>query len=275
MQYLLESKILPCVRLVGEMKYPEGWHRTSAHRSNVFLYMKSGKFEFDLNGRIITLSDGELILFPAGTKYRICACRPSSYVYLHFSPEESPLLAFSGKRPSEDNALLLPEKSAFEDAESRERLERRIDRCIRAFADSDEYREQRLSLALCELMLFVASSFSEQNAPAMPHSVGRMIKYINEHPHEAITLGSLSDMTGLSKQYIMRLFKTYTGDTVTHYINLSKLTYAQRLLRETDLTIEEIAYELGFCGGYYFCRLHKKFFGLTPSEYRAGEENEL
>ncbi len=270
MKYSLATDRMPDVRLVGHNKYPKGWHRTSVHRSNVFLYMYDGVFEFDVEGRALTLSSGELVIFPAGTKYRVTASTDADYAYLHFSGNTPLSLVYEDGNESDEKLLLFSEKTSFNDSgEKKEKLIRRIARCENEFTSSERYAYLKLSAAFFEFLLFVASCNLEKFSPQMPHSVQRMTRYISEHPHESITLVSLSNMTGLSKQYIMRLFKTHVGMTVTHYINTSKLIYAQKLLRESDLNIEEIAYELGFCGSYYFCRLHKKYFGITPSEYRS------
>ncbi len=238
--------------------------------------MKSGRFDFEIGEKKFSLCDGEIILFPAGTKYKISAAADCDYVYMHFSPKFGDLRPFAYSSSAEKNDLLLAEKISFSgNPEKTERLERRISRCENSFVSSEKYASVRLSGEFLSLLIFLAETYSESTQEKLPHSVMRIRKYIFEHPRENITLSSISEMTGLSKQYIMRLFKTHTGETVTHCINSSKLAYAQKLLRESDLNIEEIAYELGFCGSYYFCRLHKKYFGITPSEYRSASEEIL
>lgn len=276
MQYKLKLDTMPSVRLVGKTNYPEGWHKNTVHRSNVFLYMKKGEFVFDLADRSVTLHDNELLLFPAGTKYMITAKASCDYVYLHFSPLSRLSVNESDTSLVNDNEVLLPEKISFSDnPEKRERLMRHITRCENASLASDTYADLRLSSEMTSFILFVATCHSEKNTPRLPHSLIRICDYVNEHISDNITLASISDLTGLSKQYIMRLFKKHMGETVTHYVNSAKLSYAQRLLRESDRNIEEITYELGFCGSYYFCRLFKKHYGMTPSEYRTQSKEEL
>ncbi len=276
MEYLLSLSQLPEVRLVGRMVYPKGWHKVTTHRSNVFLYMKSGRFDFEVGERNFSLSSGEILLFPAGAKYKISAGEDCDFRYLHFSPSTGDLREFANSESPEKETLLMPEKCNFsDDREALERLERRIARCEASFVSADKYSALRLSNDFLSFLLFIAGYHAESLVPELPHTVRRIKKYVDEHLRENITLSSISDMTGLSKQYIMRLFKKYTGETLTHYANASKLAYAQKLLRESDLNIEEIAYELGFCGSYYFCRLHKKYFGITPSEYRESADEIL
>ncbi|HAX73059.1 MAG TPA: DNA-binding response regulator, partial [Firmicutes bacterium] len=50
--------------------------------------------------------------------------------------------------------------------------------------------------------------------------------------------------------------------------NLLKIQYAQKLIKETSLTIAEIAQEIGIDDPYYFSKLFKNKTGLTPTQYK-------
>lgn len=55
--------------------------------------------------------------------------------------------------------------------------------------------------------------------------------------------------------------------TVTEYINNEKLYYACELIRNTSMNISEIADYLGYSDVFYFSKLFKKKFGISPSRY--------
>lgn len=61
-----------------------------------------------------------------------------------------------------------------------------------------------------------------------------------------------------------------TGMTPNNYVRQKRLNEAKRLLEEAEDNISEIAYKTGFGNPYYFTRLFKKEFGMTPSAYRKG-----
>lgn len=97
-----------------------------------------------------------------------------------------------------------------------------------------------------------------------------MIKYIHHNYTNRITLDELSEQFELSKQYIIRLFKERYHQTPIQYIQQYRLYMAKKLMHDSDLTISEIAYQVGFSNPFYFSRLFKRYEGVTPSELRKG-----
>lgn len=73
---------------------------------------------------------------------------------------------------------------------------------------------------------------------------------------------------GLSRAQLHRKLKALTGYSTSHYIRLIRLHKAKDLLRETDLNISQIAYEVGFRDPKYFTRTFTEEFGKTPIETR-------
>ncbi len=70
---------------------------------------------------------------------------------------------------------------------------------------------------------------------------------------------------------LYRKLVAQTGCSPVHFIHQIRLQKACDLIRNTDLTIAEIAYETGFTSPAYFSRLFAKTYGLPPSEYRKTE----
>lgn len=75
----------------------------------------------------------------------------------------------------------------------------------------------------------------------------------------------------VSESHLFRTFKKETGMTVTQYIARLRCQNAAGLLRNGDDSIQEIAAFVGYLDGNYFVKVFKKWFGVTPSEYRAGD----
>lgn len=73
----------------------------------------------------------------------------------------------------------------------------------------------------------------------------------------------------LSPNYFGDLVKKSTGNTAIQHIHLFALKCAKTMLVETNKTVSEIAYSLGFNYPHHFTRLFKKHFNITPMEYRA------
>ena len=95
-----------------------------------------------------------------------------------------------------------------------------------------------------------------------------IIKYINEHISEPITLSSVSSKVNLSKEYTAHIFKEETGKTVTEYINERKLFIAKEMILGTNYPLEHICKRTGYDNYSYFSRVFKKQFDITPRDMR-------
>lgn len=101
------------------------------------------------------------------------------------------------------------------------------------------------------------------------NSVVRDIKeYVHRNYKTEISLADLADHLYLSKEHLSRLFKKETGQNLFSYIMDLKMQEAKRLLTETDHTIDDIAFSLGFHDGNYFSKVFKKNVGTSPGSYR-------
>lgn len=73
----------------------------------------------------------------------------------------------------------------------------------------------------------------------------------------------------MSKSSLNKKIKTTSGFTPNEFIENVKFKFALRLLKQTDLSVKEIAYSSGFNDPKYFTRRFKKEFGLSPKEYKS------
>ena len=86
-----------------------------------------------------------------------------------------------------------------------------------------------------------------------------------------ITLAEIADELHLCPRQVSRILGREYGCTLPELVNRHRLSVAQRLLRQTELEIGEIARQVGFSHENYFYTLFRKRFGVTPCEYRRGE----
>ena len=108
--------------------------------------------------------------------------------------------------------------------------------------------------------------YSEPIAKLLPS-----IAYIEEHYTEKITLEQIAAIQRLAPSYFCRLFKRASGTGFIEYLNFVRICKSERLLSDTDKSILEISFELGFSSVSYFNRLFKRYKNATPSEYRAAQ----
>lgn len=101
-------------------------------------------------------------------------------------------------------------------------------------------------------------------------AVIRAIDYININYTQEITMEELCKISGVSKQHLCRLFRSVLNYRPMEYIAKRRIQAAKELLTNTSVSIEEISEETGFCTSSYFCKLFKRYEGLTPSQFRRG-----
>ena len=103
----------------------------------------------------------------------------------------------------------------------------------------------------------------------IPDNLKKALRYIRNHYTEPISLEALAKHCHLSKQQLIRYFKSAFHVTPIVYITNYKVTRAKDLLfNQPHLTIKEISDELGFDNQHYFARVFLKTTGETPSHYR-------
>lgn len=98
------------------------------------------------------------------------------------------------------------------------------------------------------------------------------INYIYENYCNNITLQDAADYVGVTPNYLGRLFVLHGDKTFTETLNNIRIEKAKELLSNITLPIYAIADKVGFSNSTYFIRVFKRMTGLTPYEYRIGED---
>ncbi len=96
----------------------------------------------------------------------------------------------------------------------------------------------------------------------------RAKEYVNEHLGERLLNDQIAQAMFLNVDYLNRVFKKETGVTLSEYISRKRVDRAKELLLESDMTVSEIALEVGFQSFSYFTKVFKKRTGKEPLKYR-------
>ena len=81
-------------------------------------------------------------------------------------------------------------------------------------------------------------------------------------------MDDLSRHVNISKFYLIRIFKQYTGSTPYEYIKFAKINYCKELLLTTNDSLEQISDSIGYGNASSFIRAFKDITKLTPLEYK-------
>ncbi len=92
--------------------------------------------------------------------------------------------------------------------------------------------------------------------------------FIEEHYHEPISLATVASAVGLTPGHLTTVVRRKTGRSVQRWITERRMAEARRLLRETDLTIELIAAQVGYRQPSFFIKHFRRGHAVTPAVWR-------
>lgn len=108
----------------------------------------------------------------------------------------------------------------------------------------------------------------ERESDSVEERLSVVKNYIESHMQEKISVRDLAELVHINEQYLMRIFKRETGQSILEYITERRIIIASNLLKDTNYSINFIADCVG-CENYsYFTKIFKKYTGFTPREYR-------
>ena len=100
--------------------------------------------------------------------------------------------------------------------------------------------------------------------------INRVLDYIERHIDKELTLEELSNVANFSRFHFHRIFRAMVGETLSRYIQRLRIEKAAaQLTGNPSKSITEIALDCGFSGSAAFSRAFRKFFNITPSEWRT------
>lgn len=101
----------------------------------------------------------------------------------------------------------------------------------------------------------------------------QILEYIDTNclKHD-LSLAVISEKYKVSNSYISKLFKENIGENYYDYVNKKKMQEAKRLIMETDMNLQEISQFVGYVDSKVFRRTFKKYFLISPSDYRKLEK---
>jgi two-component system, response regulator YesN len=98
--------------------------------------------------------------------------------------------------------------------------------------------------------------------------IQKIKQYIIEHSHEDISLDALGSKVGLSPIYISKMFKEKLGINYIDFLTDCRIEKAKKLLANSEKSLKEITFEIGYHEPNYFSKVFKKMCNISPTEYR-------
>lgn len=121
----------------------------------------------------------------------------------------------------------------------------------------------------CLRLIAALQEYVESGSREHSDKVERALRYIEEnYADPGICADRIGDALGLSASYVSRLLRQNTGMGVVDYIHAARLKKAKELLASTDLSVDDIAVQVGFSSRWTLTRSFKRYEETTPGAYR-------
>ncbi len=140
-------------------------------------------------------------------------------------------------------------------------------RALALAAASAGMQELMLTLALLEPEQLVAEPISSRVEKAML----KLIELIDTRLKNALAVPTLAEESGLSQNYLARVFRRRYGMAVPHFILLRRVELARHLLATSKATVKQVAHEVGLPDMQHFNKQFRRLAGMSPSAYRAAQ----
>ncbi|NHN32880.1 response regulator transcription factor [Paenibacillus agricola] len=146
------------------------------------------------------------------------------------------------------------------------------------FAEADALLE-RLSLHLDATVLSINETAEESElqagssilSPSINENFKELLDYVNQHYEDELYLRELSNKFFINYTYCCDLFQKVTKSTFTDYVTRLRMNKAEQMLKESQLSIDEVSRIVGYKDCNYFNKVFKKWFGLTSTSYRKNQ----
>ncbi|MCD8018497.1 MAG: AraC family transcriptional regulator [Clostridiales bacterium] len=119
----------------------------------------------------------------------------------------------------------------------------------------------------CNWLMQVITEVFRQNCVMKYVHMNQVYQYIENNKTREISLTELSEQAGISGGYLSRIFKKYYNISVVDYIHLRKIHLAKYYMASSEMNISDISFLLGYSEAGYFCKIFKKYEGMTPSTF--------
>ena len=257
-----DSKIYNMVVLLNSTFWSENIHHDENHE---ILHVLSGHLVIECeDGRCFPVEPGETLIIPSYLNHRD-VYNPNTELKLQ-------LIHFELENPEEFFKICPPEMTIHIDEKTRNEINWILSQ-IRNELSSEEQdmavNECRLNTIL-QLFCRAVRGTPHVTVPMRnPERLAAAAKhYVDCNFREQLNLSRIARHFRVSACHLSHLFREENGITFLAYLTNVRLKEAERLLRDSNHSVSEVAHAIGYDNANYFARIFQKRNGIPPSSYR-------
>ena len=262
----------------------EAYHFVAQHAQAVvyhnhpyyeFFFFLSGHTRIVVEGLDVRLARGDVLIYPPGVMHRnihLDALVPYERFYLYATRE----FLNSISTPDYDIPGTLEKMTRDEHycfrVEEKD-LEQLISLVDKVISGSERTRpaEKLINRAMFTTLLIqglnMMTSLDVLPQDDYSRGMGDLIRYINQHATEPLSLDDLANTFHVNKYYLLREFKSYTGISVHQYMMIRRILFSQEMIRR-GAKPKDACFQSGFMDYSSYYRAFKARVGMSPEQYR-------
>ncbi len=241
-----------------------------AHPYCELFFLLSGQRRYFVDHTIYQVEPGDLVIIPPDRLHRTTYTGKGNYerYLLNFYAQEQGAFIRSMGQETFD-ALMARGCVSFSSDISRQ-VRQTMERLESELTAPSAYARVIVphllqDVLLCALCHGVKKEpFHGENA----NEVQQVAQYISRHYDQPMTLTDAAAMAAMEPTYLSKRFKALTGFGFYHYLTHTRLQAAEQLLRDTQLSMGEVAERCGFSEANHFGNVFRRWRGCSPSHYR-------
>lgn len=249
-----------------------------SHPEYEIYYFHRGQCTYLIGDQIHVLKPGDLIIMHGMTLHcpKMALHEPYVRTVIHFEPNYFKALLEHVQSPFALQPFeTLRNHRINLNEDQRIRMEQLLSRLKDARDSSSPLAAARSKIVFIELLLFIYECFQhplslKQEFPThREERVQEIVHVIEQQYMNDLHLSDLEGQMHMSRYYLAKLFKEVTGVTIFEYLYQRRINQAKLLfLTETDKSVTDICFEVGFKHPAHFSRTFKSKVGMTPESYR-------
>ncbi len=269
MKNIVDEKINFLQRQVRNKDY--ALKKPHAHEKNEMYYLEKGSTEYFIGNEIYILDEGDFIFVPKRVYHK--------NIY-HSDFAERLLFVFDDDFVGEDYSHILGDLCKDKLVKIPQNQQYRIKNILNAIEHENKQKcsnyEKMMKLYFKQLLIEIDRLRIRKKVTKFTESqiiVQNCAKFISQNYGSELSLDILAKRFAVSSGYLSKLFKKNTGLGINEYINISRVSEAEKKLEQGGKSITEIASECGFNDSNYFASVFKKIKGITPKKYSLQNKN--
>ena len=242
-------------------------NRQQAIDQYVLIYCVDGSGWYRVGDKEYKVRKNQFFILPAGTPHTYGTDEGNEWTiyWIHFRGYLASLYAEGAQKPQEINITTASRISERHNI---------FEEIFHTLEQGQDLEKLRYSSSLLHHYL-ASMRYLEQYRQAVKKEeketvnvVDAAIHYMKENIENRISIQDVINYIGYSSTRFLTLFKKQTGKTPLNYFNQLKIQRSCKLLRETDMKINQICFKIGIEDSLYVSRLFSKTMGMSPRDYR-------